>query len=339
MVYFWVDTCCINKTNQAEVSETICSMFRWYKSAEKCYVYLADVAFVESDSKPGRMTDFQQSRWYTRWWRLPELTEQEKAFRESRWHTRCWTLPELLAPASVEFFSREGQRIGDKKSFEQLIYQFFGIPIRALQGEQETINSFSLTTRRSWARKRDATRVEDKTYCLFGILNIFMPVIYGEGANAAVRLRNENDRLKLQEDEINKRRFEGLFGDREPLGDTVLSGTRGRKREREEWDEWDDLDDWHEWEAAAAKRRWTSRRNYYWPPAPIPGPALMMQAAAEAAELERRRRKQLGFSEISRLEEQLRDKTKDPIIRQNIAARLAHQKLGFFSINNLQTQL
>ncbi|OCK90675.1 HET-domain-containing protein [Cenococcum geophilum 1.58] len=42
--YFWVDTCCIDKTNNTELSEAINSMFRWYRDAAKCYVYLSDVS-------------------------------------------------------------------------------------------------------------------------------------------------------------------------------------------------------------------------------------------------------------------------------------------------------
>ncbi|RYP72558.1 hypothetical protein DL770_007938 [Monosporascus sp. CRB-9-2] len=40
--YFWVDTCCIDKTSSAELTEAINSMFDWYRKAERCYVYLAD---------------------------------------------------------------------------------------------------------------------------------------------------------------------------------------------------------------------------------------------------------------------------------------------------------
>jgi hypothetical protein len=42
--YFWVDTCCIDKSDQAELSLSIQSMFRWYQNATKCYVYLSDVS-------------------------------------------------------------------------------------------------------------------------------------------------------------------------------------------------------------------------------------------------------------------------------------------------------
>jgi hypothetical protein len=42
--FFWVDTCCIDKSSSAELSEAINSMFRWYHDASKCYVYLSDVS-------------------------------------------------------------------------------------------------------------------------------------------------------------------------------------------------------------------------------------------------------------------------------------------------------
>jgi len=40
--FAWADTCCIDKTSSAELSETINSMFSFYKKSAKCYVYLAD---------------------------------------------------------------------------------------------------------------------------------------------------------------------------------------------------------------------------------------------------------------------------------------------------------
>jgi hypothetical protein len=42
--YFWVDTCCIDKSNSTELAEAINSMFRWYRDATRCYVYLSDVS-------------------------------------------------------------------------------------------------------------------------------------------------------------------------------------------------------------------------------------------------------------------------------------------------------
>ena len=177
--HFWVDTCCINKSDYTELSEAINSMFRWYHDANKCYVYLSGVlTHGFSASNP-----FFQSSW-------------ESAFRESRWFTRGWTLQELIAPPSVEFFSSEGQRLGDKKSLELLIHEITGIPVGVLQGSP--LVQFTIDERMLWAAKRTTKRKEDEAYCLFGIFDIQMPLIYGEGKeNALIRLRDKIDkRLK-----------------------------------------------------------------------------------------------------------------------------------------------
>jgi hypothetical protein len=43
LTYAWVDTCCIDKTSSAELSEAINSMYRWYQNASVCYAFLAGV--------------------------------------------------------------------------------------------------------------------------------------------------------------------------------------------------------------------------------------------------------------------------------------------------------
>jgi hypothetical protein len=169
--HIWVDTCCINKANNAELSEALNSMFRWYRDAAKCYVYLSDVSAHNRNN-------VNQSR---RTW--------EPAFRKSKWFTRGWTLQELLAPKSVTFFSREGKYLGDKKSLEEQIHEITDVPLTALRGEYLT--DFSIDERLRWAEKRETKREEDKAYCLLGIFNVFMPPIYGEGENALIRLREE----------------------------------------------------------------------------------------------------------------------------------------------------
>jgi len=171
--YVWVDTCCIDKSSSAELTEAINSMFCWYGEAAKCYVYLSDVSIPDKND---------HSSWFT--W--------ESAFRESRWFTRGWTLQELIAPTSVEFFSLEGRRLGDKKSLEREIHEITGINIQALQGNP--LSEFSVTERMSWAAKRKTTRKEDEAYCLLGIFDIHMPLIYGEGKKAFIRLKEEIDK-------------------------------------------------------------------------------------------------------------------------------------------------
>jgi hypothetical protein len=174
--YFWVDTCCIDKAPSVELSTAINSMFRWYQRATKCYVYLSDV------SVPKEVTDAKTFR-----------ISWEHAFRCSRWFTRGWTLQELLAPASVEFFSREGERLGSRVSLEQEIHEITGIPTEALRGQKLT--RFSVEERMSWATGRTTTLKEDKVYCLLGIFGVFLSLIYGEGEDyATLRLKEEIQR-------------------------------------------------------------------------------------------------------------------------------------------------
>ena len=107
----------------------------------------------------------------------------EASFRGSEWFTRGWTLQELIAPALVEFFSCEGRRLGDKESLKQLIHEITNIPIEALQ--PYSLQDFTPSDRMSWAETRITTEPEDGAYCLLGILNIDMPLSYGEGKEKA----------------------------------------------------------------------------------------------------------------------------------------------------------
>jgi hypothetical protein len=132
--FFWVDTCCIDKSSSAELTEAITSMFQWYYKAVKCYVYLSDVP-------------------------INGFAKNDQSFQKSRWFTRGWTLQELIAPKCVEFYSLEGQRIGDKTSMVQEISDITRIPIEALQGTP--LSRFSIDERMSWAERRETKREED----------------------------------------------------------------------------------------------------------------------------------------------------------------------------------
>jgi hypothetical protein len=163
--YFWVDSCCIDKTNSTELTNAINSMLRWYRNASKCYVYLADV--------PG-----------------PSNGQWQSASRCSRWFTRGWTLQELLAPRAVILFARTGEEIGTKATLEKVIQQITGYQEEALRGAPLT--GFSLSDIRSWSAGRQTTVEVDQIYCLFGIYDIFLPLIYGETkANAERRFAEE----------------------------------------------------------------------------------------------------------------------------------------------------
>jgi hypothetical protein len=174
--YFWVDTCCIDKSSSAELSEAINSMFRWYQKAARCYVYLSDVSTGDRKASDASA----ECTW-------------ESAFRASKWFTRGWTLQELLAPRLVEFFSRERNRLGDKGTLEQQIHEITGVPATALR--QYSLSQFNIDERFSWATSRQTTRGEDKAYSLFGIFDVQMPLLYGEGeVKAFQRLREAIDK-------------------------------------------------------------------------------------------------------------------------------------------------
>jgi len=161
--YCWVDTCCINKTSSAELSEAINSMFQWYADAEVCYAFLTDVdSMVDTDE-----------------------------FESSRWFSRGWTLQELLAPRKVIFFSREWKPIGTRETLKARISRTTKIHEDALTGDVSEIRKFSVAQRMSWASPRTTTRSEDVAYCVLGLFNVNMPLLYGEGKKAFIRLQEE----------------------------------------------------------------------------------------------------------------------------------------------------
>ncbi|CAI6331989.1 unnamed protein product [Periconia digitata] len=199
MTWVWVDSCCIDKSSSAELSEAINSMFNWYQNAKVCFVYLEDVLPSENPF-------------------LPEST-----LRSSRWWTRGWTLQELLAPRHVIFFDKDWDHVfteltegldgdmsesmalvanGLKDTSENamskqetvqnirysLISTITGIPRSVLMGTEE-LSEVAAAVKFSWAAKRHTTRIEDAAYCLLGLLGVNMPLLYGEGDKAFVRLQ------------------------------------------------------------------------------------------------------------------------------------------------------
>lgn len=168
--YFWIDSCCIDQRSSAEVSQLVNSMFRLYRDASKCYVYLADLS-VSGDiqgATPSHPPSDQATPDNTLPWHM--------AFGKSRWFTRGWKLQELLAPRSVEFFSCEGNLLGNRKLLEIQIHKITSIPARALQEVTDgALSQFSVSERMSWIGDRSTTIDEDKAYCLLGIFDIHMP--------------------------------------------------------------------------------------------------------------------------------------------------------------------
>jgi hypothetical protein len=166
------NTVCINKNSSAELSEAINSMFQWYQEAQVCYAYLADVS---SDRQGYYVVN--------------------AAVRRSRWFTRGWTLQELLAPATVIFLSESWVEIGTKSSFADTISSATGIA----RSDMANFRDANVAVKMSWAANRETTRTEDIAYCLMGLFGVNMPLLYGEGRNAFIRLQLEI--LRMSDDE------------------------------------------------------------------------------------------------------------------------------------------
>ncbi|KAF4452330.1 Vegetative incompatibility HET-E-1 [Fusarium albosuccineum] len=156
--YIWIDTCCIDKSSSAELTEAINSMYQWYERAEVCYAYLSDLDGGD--------------------------------LKDCRWFTRGWTLQELIAPNNMKFFDHSWENVGDKASLLEQLSTITSIEARILS-HQDPLWYACVAKRFSWAAKRKNTRDEDIAYCLLGIFNINMPMLYGEGFKAFVRLQEE----------------------------------------------------------------------------------------------------------------------------------------------------
>ena len=164
--YLWIDTCCIDKSSSAELSEVINSMYRWYRDAAVCYVHLSDMKHCkdyQNRSEDGSI-----------------VSKNFQMLQACRWFTRGWTLQELLAPRNVEFYDQNWVLIGTKRRMWGLLSRITGIKPRHLWKSQEA----SVAQKMSWAANRQTTRTEDIAYSLLGLFNVNMPLLYGEGEKA-----------------------------------------------------------------------------------------------------------------------------------------------------------
>jgi hypothetical protein len=152
--YFWIDTCCIDKRNDAEINYAIRSMWRWYFEADVCFVYLPDL------SKKRKVGD----------------TDWRDALKDCRWFTRGWTLQELVASKRVEFYARDGH-LGNRENLLPALKSITGINLGDPMPDH--------VIRLDWVAKRTTKRPEDKAYCMLGICDVSLDPRYGEGRESA----------------------------------------------------------------------------------------------------------------------------------------------------------
>jgi hypothetical protein len=154
-------------------------MFKWYQEAKFCFVYLSDVHAPTTEQEQG------------------SENAQIERLNPSRWFTRGWTLQELIAPLHVHFYAQQWVYLGSKLDLIVALNVITGIDLATLSGTN--IRSVSIARRMSWASKRTTTRKEDMAYCLLGIFGVNMPLLYGEGNRAFIRLQEEI--MKISEDQ------------------------------------------------------------------------------------------------------------------------------------------
>lgn len=177
--FVWIDTCCIEKSSSSELQEAINSMFRWYARANVCYVYLSDVS--------GRPSDTSLDKWIESVISGDYLTN---TLAKAVWMSRGWCLQELIAPEHVKFYAQDWSYLGEKSEMLDQISAITNIDVSILD-HTSPLSSVSIAKRMSWAANRRTSRVEDQAYCLLGIFEVSMPMLYGEGTRAFIRLQEE----------------------------------------------------------------------------------------------------------------------------------------------------
>ncbi|KAI0545175.1 HET-domain-containing protein [Xylaria curta] len=170
--WIWIDSCCINRVNTIEQTESINSMLKWYSDATICITYLNDVQKHESY---GNALD-------------TKCLDSLERNGPSIWFSRGWTLQELLSPQDMRFYDKDWNFIGTKTTLARVLEEITGIDKRYLTRE-ERFETACIATKMSWMAGRTTTRVEDIAYSMLGILNINMTTQYGEGLRAFKRLQ------------------------------------------------------------------------------------------------------------------------------------------------------
>jgi hypothetical protein len=202
--YVWIDSCCIDKTNNAELTESINSMFQWYSDAALCLVYLSDFDNSASPSNRNAM------------------------LRGARWFQRGWTLQEIVAARTVHFYDHAWRCFGTQETLRDELASITGIDAGLLSPPQQPaaleirdlLDALPVGRRMAWAAFRQTTKPEDMAYCLIGLFDVSMPMLYGEGAEKAF--------FRLQEEIIHNSNDLSLFAWTAANGSSTYRGILAR---------------------------------------------------------------------------------------------------------------
>lgn len=169
--WIWIDSCCIDKRDLVETTESINAMYNWYHNSKLCIVYLYDVKKNDTTA----ITD-------------PHIFDRIGPEGPSEWFSRGWTLQELLAPREMEFYDKEWAYMGTKTGMKAPIEAITGIDQSYLAG-YDNFRQACIAQKMSWMVGRTTTREEDIAYSMVGLFGITMTPIYGEGRRAFKRLQ------------------------------------------------------------------------------------------------------------------------------------------------------
>jgi hypothetical protein len=138
-------------------------MFTWYKNSAVCLAYLED---------------------------LPSDVDFKQGLARCRWLSRGWTLQELIAPKHVEFYDQTWTKRTTKLASTTVLAEATGVNEGVL-ANIAGLAHLPVAQRMSWVSRRQTTRAEDIAYCMLGIFDIHMHLLYGEGGKAFIRLQEE----------------------------------------------------------------------------------------------------------------------------------------------------
>ncbi|KAH8760498.1 hypothetical protein F5883DRAFT_140758 [Diaporthe sp. PMI_573] len=190
--WLWNYATCVDKRSCAAQSEAINSLAQVYRGCEYSIIYLADIVCeLAGDATLG------------------------ERLAGCRWIKNIWAIPQIIFSRAAYFFSSDWTQIGTKISLLPLLSSIIGIDQPVLE-DSECLEDYSIARRMSWASQMTAPRPEDFAYALFGLFDVSMPIIYGEGPKAFLKfqeeiMRDTNDFSLLAWDNLSTQEYIGLF--------------------------------------------------------------------------------------------------------------------------------
>ncbi|KAK1830807.1 hypothetical protein QBC39DRAFT_104086 [Podospora conica] len=202
--HFWIDICCIDRSNSAEFAEQP-SITSYFKNASICFVYLEDVSdpitiALGTGDRPMALATTASD----------DIQHSDGGFASAKWFTRAWTLVDLISPRELEFFSQNWHPLGSRTDRLREVHDITGVDPFVLAGGDPA--RVSVARRMFWASRRkttwdparmsvawgmlpasrrETTVVDDMAYCLADIFGIKLAQHPSEGESAFLQLQEQ----------------------------------------------------------------------------------------------------------------------------------------------------